>query len=198
MFFTKTKLDTTIKVLEFRKLRVTDRLDKKYGAWSRIYEYPLVLDVIKKYKNDTDISIHNSSWGFEGCHIIFKDDLDKTYKDVLHTDILPSKIDNTDVYDITKQPPEEYVEKFDVVINVSTVEEVKFDHITIFNNLLAQVKKGGILICTFDLPGLQLRKFEKLFGRKITTFDDDLNGSISANPNPKYKRLQCGLMVVEK
>lgn len=187
-----------MKLLEFRKIRVSDRMDKRFEAWSRIYEYPLVLDVIKKYKNGSDISIHNSSWGFAGCHITFKDELDQKYKNVLHTDIKPSELANTDVYDITKEPPVEYIGRFDVVINVSTVEEVKINHMTIFNNLLAQINDGGVLICTFDLPGLQLRKFEKMFEQKITSFDDELNGLVSAIPNPKYKRLKCGLMVVEK
>lgn len=187
-----------MKPLEFRKIRTSDHRDDKYEAWSRIYEYPLVLDAIKKYKNASNISIHNSSWGFEGCHITFKDELEKTYKNILHTDIKSSDLANTEVYDITKSPPDEYIGKFDAVINVSTVEEVKFDHITIFNNLFSQVNDGGILILTFDLPGLQLRKFEKMFGKKIARFDNELNGANSANPNLKYKRLECGLMVVEK
>ena len=173
-------------------------MDKKYDAWSRIYEYPLVLDKIKEYKSGADISIHNSSWGFEGCHTTFKEDLEEIYNNVLHTDIKASDLANTAVYDITKPAPEDYIGKFDVIINVSTVEEVKFDHVKIFNNLLSQVNNGGILILTFDLPGMQLRKFEKMFGEKIARFDDELNGANSANPNRKYKRLECGLMIVEK
>lgn len=187
-----------MKLLEFRKIRVSDRTEAKYEAWSRIYEYPLVLDTIEKYKDGKDISIHNSSWGFGGCHVTFKDEIESRYRNVIHTDIKPSELANTAVWDITKAPPEEYLNRFDVVINVSTVEEVKFSHVKIFHNLLSQVKEGGILICTFDLPGLQLRKFEKLFGEKIAFFDDELNGAISEFPNPKYKRLKCGLMVVEK
>jgi ABC-type transporter Mla MlaB component len=72
------------------------------------------------------------------------------------------------VLDITVQPPEEYINKFDVVINVSTVEEVDADHLEIIKNLLMQVRVGGYLIITFDLPGMQLRKLERLFNISIS------------------------------
>jgi ABC-type transporter Mla MlaB component len=72
------------------------------------------------------------------------------------------------VLDITAQPPEEYINKFDVVINVSTVEEVDADHLEIIKNLLMQVRVGGYLIITFDLPGMQLRKLERLFNISIS------------------------------
>lgn len=184
-----------MKTLEFRKIKTSDRCDIKYGAWSRIYEYPLVMDMIEKHGNSPKY-IHNSSWGFEGCHVIFKEDLDGKYK-VLHTDIKGSNLPNTDVWDITTSN-KKYDDLFDVVINVSTVEEVNFDHITIFNNLFNQVKKGGILILTFDLPGMQLDKFEKLLGQKIVTFDDEINGNNSQIPNPQFGYLTCGLLVIQK
>ena len=186
-----------MKLLEFRKLRTSDRYEEKFEAWSRIYEYPLVLDMIAKYKPGSDVSIHNSSWGFAECHITFKDALESRYSNVTNTDLRPSDLPNTGVWDITKEPTPEFAARFDVVTNVSTVEEVKFNHMTIFENLFARLNPGGILILTFDLPGLQLRKFERLFAQKITPFSDELNGATSAIPNRKYKRLSCGLMVVE-
>jgi hypothetical protein len=127
-----------------------------------------VLDCISKYLGRKDISIHNSSWGFGGVHIAFKEDLESSFESVVNSDILHSDEPNTAVLDITAQPPEEYINKFDVVINVSTVEEVDADHLEIIKNLLMQVRVGGYLIITFDLPGMQLRKLERLFNISIS------------------------------
>lgn len=179
-------------------IRASDRHEKKYDAWSRIYEYPLVIDKITELSASSDISIHNSSWGFETCHIEFKDALEAQFKHVVNSDLLPSKVPNTEVWDITSKPPEEYVSHFDIVLNVSTVEEVNADHLLIIRNLLDQIKPGGLLILTFDLPGMQIRKLEKLLSAKLQKFDDRLNGSNSAHPNPKYSHLNCGLLVLRK
>ena len=45
----------------------------------------------------------------------------------------------------------------------------------ILENLLKQLKRGGIFLGTFDVPGLQIKKFEKFFGLQI--------------PNPNEERL---------
>ena len=60
------------------------------------------------------------------------------------------------------------------------------------------MKVGGILICTFDLPGLQLEKFEKRFGKKLLTFDNDVTGASSKLQNLKYANLSCGIFVIRK
>lgn len=187
-----------MEVLEFRKIRTTDRFDKKYEAWSRIYEYPLVMDMISKYKNLSNLSLHNTSWGFEGCHVTFKEDLDIFSSKCLHSDIKHSNLPKTTIWDITKSPNTEWVDSFDVVINVSTLEEVNYDHLKIFNNLLLQVKPGGLLVCTFDLPGLELPKFETLFGKKIERFTNELNNHNSKLPAFPKRKLECGIMVIQK
>lgn len=193
---------SSYKLLDFRKINLQDETLDIFNdgvSWSRIYEYPLVLKKIKKeYSNKSDIKIHNTSWGYRGIHITFKNYLDTIYKNVLHTDIIKSSFSNTDIYDITKKPSNKYIETFDVVINVSTLEEVKFDHIKSFNNLFTQVKNGGLLIITFDLPGLQIDKFEKLFGVKIKESSFDLNGLNSIIPLDRYKNLNCGIIVLKK
>jgi len=181
-----------MEVLEFRKIRVSDRFEKRFDAWSRIYEYPMVLDMIEKYKPNKDISIHNSSWGHKGCHVTFKNTLEKKYKNVINTDISPSRYPNTGIWNITKEN-KSFEEKFDVVLNVSTIEEVNFDHVTIFNNLLKQVKPNGLVICTFDIPGIQLDKISFHIDKEIERFDDELNGSNSAVPVQKYRSLTCGV-----
>jgi len=188
----------SLSVLEFRKIRASDRFEAKYDAWSRIYEYPLVLDKITQYSAGTDISIHNSSWGFETCHIEFKQALEDKFKHVINSDLLPSQVPNTEVWDITAEPPAAYVDNFDVVLNVSTVEEVDADHLLIIKNLLDQIKPGGLLIITFDLPGMQLGKLERVLSAQLQEFDDNLNGANSEHPNQKYNNLNCGLLVLRK
>lgn len=188
----------SLSVLEFRKIRASDRFETKYDAWSRIYEYPLVLDKIKQFSTGSDISIHNSSWGFETCHVEFKDALEAQFKHVVNSDLLPSQIPNTVVWDITAEPPKDYIDKFDVVLNVSTVEEVDADHLLIIKNLLDQIKPGGLLIITFDLPGMQIGKLERVLSARLQEFEDNLDGANSDLPNPKYNHLNCGLLVLRK
>ena len=136
-----------LKVIEFRKILVSDIFDQQYDdgvSWSRVYEYPLVINILKKYYKKGDL-IHNTSWGFTGIHIKFKENLDRLFGGVIHSDIIESNLDNTFVYDISKPPVKNEIEKYDMVINVSTLEEVNYDHLEIFNNLLLQLKPGGIL-----------------------------------------------------
>lgn len=189
-------------VLDFRRINLSDEYSNHFNdgaAWSRVYEYPLVINEIKKYyPNNNDIKIHNSSWGFQGVHITFKNYLDSIYKNIIHSDIKYSYLENTLIYDITKEPEEKYKEYFDVVINISTLEEVDFDHLKSFKNLFDQVKTGGLLIITFDLPGLQLNKFEHLFNQKLKTSDTDINGLNSKLSSPRFSNLFCGIMILRK
>ena len=65
-----------IEIIDFRFLMVSDNCDLKYNAWSRIYEYPYVLNMLMNLGANKNSKIHNSSFGFEGCHLLFKNDLD--------------------------------------------------------------------------------------------------------------------------
>ena len=56
--------------------------------------------------------------------IIFKNELDKNYNCV-HSDIKESKLHNAFVYDITKYPENKHINKYDFVLNISTMEEIK-------------------------------------------------------------------------
>jgi SAM-dependent methyltransferase len=190
-----------MEVLEFRKISTNDEYNEYYNdgyAWSRVYEYQLVLDSIKKYYDSESISIHNTSWGFVGVHVLFKNELDKKYSNTIHSDIILSDLPKTTRYDITQEPPENFINSFDVVVNVSTLEEVNYDHIKIFENLLKQVKVGGLLICTFDLPGLQVDKFENLFGKNLTSDEFNLTNHNSKLKNISPSVLECGIMVIKK
>lgn len=191
-----------LEVIEFRKITITDKYDEHYNdgaAWSRVYEYRLVLDLMQKhYPVNKNTYIHNSSWGWQDVHIRFKDALDTISNNCTHSDLKASDKAKTAVWDITRKAPKDWLEKFDVVINISTVEEVNFDHIQIFNNLLSQVKVGGLLIITFDLPGLQYEKFEKRLHQNMLTSPDDVTGANSKLQNMTYAGLSCGVLAVKK
>ena len=60
------------------------------------------------------------------------------------------------------------------------------------------LKPKGIFIATFDIPGLQLYKFESLFDTKIIADGIPLSGNESQIQNVKYSHLNCGFMVVQK
>lgn len=193
-----------MKVLEFKFISIEDNTDKKFeqaGAWSRIYEYPAVLECIDKYCKSKEPKIHNTSWGFEGVHVTFKTELERRYgvANVKNSDIKHSGYANTSIYNITQKPPEEEVSKYDVVLNISTVEEVEnFSHVEIFNNLYNQVKDDGILVITFDYPGLDLGSVEDHLGLKIKDNKEKLNGSNSVVENNIYSHLNCGLICAQK
>lgn len=54
-----------------------------------------MLDKIQQYTEGNDLKIHNSSWGFETCHIDFKNVLKSQYAEVVNSGILPSDVPNT-------------------------------------------------------------------------------------------------------
>lgn len=188
-------------IVEFKLFDTLTKYDMKYNdgyAWSRVYEYPTALDYIRKLSTFQNPYIHNSSWGFEGVHLLFKDELDLFSDNCLHTDIKESSLPNTEVYDITKTPDINYIEKFDFVLNISTVEEVDFNHWIIINNLLKQVKNGGYLIITFDLPGLDINLIENKLNCKLYRPENLLNGNTSIVQNNVCGYLNCGLLIIQK
>tara|TARA_R100000700_G_C3117013_1_gene107591 strand:- start:148 stop:729 length:582 start_codon:yes stop_codon:yes gene_type:complete len=191
-------MQNNFEITEFRKLTLDDEADLSYqGAWSRVFEYPLVIKLLKKHCKE-DALIHNSSWGFAGVHVLFKEKLEEEFANVENSDIKSSSLKNTYVYDITKRCEKQYMQKYDAVLNVSTMEEVRSDHTQIFNNLMEQVRPGGLFIATFDLPGLQLEKFENLFDRKLEVSGEPINGTNSPDPDNRYNHLNVGLMVLRK
>lgn len=189
-----------MKVLEFKYFDSSDKSVDSYfdgHCWSRPYEYKKVEDSLKEHIAE-ESKVHNTSWGFAGPHVMFKETLDGMPFENLHTDLRPSNLENTDVYDITQQPKEEWVEAFDAVINISTVEEVRFDHVKIIQNLLSMVKPEGYLLITFDLPGLQLQNVEEMVGQKIEDCESRLSGASSKYQNKKYSALNCGFLFIKK
>lgn len=187
-----------MKILEFRSINRSHRFDLEGKFWSRIYEYPLVLDLLDKYNKHTDPFIHNTCWGWEGVHIWFKNILETKYSNITNSDLKRSTEPNTCVYNLKSDPKEEWIEAFDFVLNISTLEETGGNHIDIFNKSFSMVKPNGYFIATFDLPGLQLHKFEDFFNIKYKIEEDAINGSNSEAPQDKYKHLSCGYMVIQK
>ena len=206
----KTEINNKIpkyELLEFRKIHLDDSYDELYNdnsAWSRLYEYKMVFDWLEKLVDKNSL-IHNTSWGFEGVHILFKNKLDSHFPNVIHSDIRKSEFSNTFIYDITKTPEESECNKYDVVVNISTLEEVNFNQIKIINNLFKQVKVGGYLVITFDIidnykgnGSMDVNALENNLGLKIKQFSNNLNGSNSKLPNQRYSYLNCGILVVKK
>lgn len=191
-----------MKVVEFKFLTLDNRSDSKYEAWSRMYEYPYMLDTLAKLGANETSQIHNTSWGFEGVHVVFKNDMDIIYPLTMHSDILYSSLPNTYIYDITTPICQEFHDKFDFVLNISTVEEVGASNTLILRNLFQQVKPGGYLIITFDYKdgysqSIRLQEVEEFIGKKIDTMPNNALTYLHSNPNIPYG-LQCGVLILQK
>lgn len=158
-------------IIEFRYINKNDCFDNSYPHWSRKYEYPTVINEVKKRFSEfkSPPKIHNSSWGFDiEHHTKFKNELEREFitHNVTNSDIIYNGVPNTCYHDITLPPNENFKEQFDFVLNVSAVEEISGDHNTFVQNLFEQVRPGGYLICTFDYPGLRLGLTDFLLSRE--------------------------------
>jgi hypothetical protein len=163
--------DREYQVRSFSFFSSEDPYDMRFGheiCWSRIYEYPFALAQIAALGN-RDARIHNASWGFTDIHLVFKTWLDINYAHTYHSDLRPSTLYNTAHWDITNAPAEALRDRFDVVLNISTLEEVAADHTQVLRHHLVQLRRGGRFICTFDHPGLQLEAIEDLLKEKVVT-----------------------------
>jgi SAM-dependent methyltransferase len=145
-------------IVEFRFISKEDLCDEKYINWSRKYEYPIIIDKIKKSTNK-NLLIHNTACGFAPIHEQFAKEIDKLGK-CIHSDILYDSSIQQYYYDLRNEL-KEFENKFDYVLNISTLEHIKNLEIQVLENLYKQVKKGGYLICTFDYPTVDLKKIEQ-------------------------------------
>lgn len=193
-----------MKILKFRYIYKTDPYDLQYNdgsAWSRCYEYKFVTDFLLMDKDIKKKSIHNTCWGFEGVHVKFKNSLEIICDNVINSDIRVSNIPNTIYHDITEDV-EEFHDKFDYVLNVSTLEHINTKHDLLILNQLKQVKIGGYLIITFDFPdgsqGLNVDEVESGFNIKIENDGEILNGINSIVKNDRYSNLNCGCLIIQK
>lgn len=196
-----------MKVLEFRLLSINEEVDFNYDHWSRIYEYLLCINNIKKYhQNDiSSLKIHNTCWGKGGDHVKFYNTINKLNKNIVHSDIIPSKLPHTCIYNVTHKPLTEWIDNFDIVMNVSAIEEIRSNHVNILQNLLSMLKNDGLLVITFDLyttrdkRSLDIDNVEKFLKTKIKYPDNELlNGGNSRKKNNRYKDVNVGLLIIQK
>jgi hypothetical protein len=185
-------------VLEFSLIDVDSPYDLKWGWWSRIFEYELALSKITELGAERNSTIHNTCWGYHGSHILFKNALESISSRVTNSDILSSSISNTTLYDLRKRPTENWRNAFDFVINISTIEEIAAPHLEIIENLLAMVKPNGILLATFDIPGIQLREVEELFGAKVCKVPNPVDGLNSPYQMNEFASLTAGYFIIRK
>ena len=190
-----------MKIVNFRYITKNDEFDDTYPHWSRKWEYPTVFSIIKSLESEfnNNPKIHNSSWGFDvEHHQRFKGVLEKEFSayNITNSDILYREIPNTCIHDITQPPNDAFKESFDIVLNVSALEEIPGDHLLYLQNLLEQVKPNGYLIITFDLPGLQLEKIEDFF--RIRLSQKNYDNRIVGSGAPWFDGLNVGLLVVKK
>ena len=164
-----------MKVEAFGYFSTDDPVDWQFDCpicWSRIYEYPFVIGHLRG-------SIHNTSWGYEGVHLVFRDWLDTHHRNVVHSDLR-----GPEVWDIRTPPPEEWLGRFDTLLSISTLEEVAADHSAIIrDHFLPQLKPGGRAVITFDAPGFQLSEVEAWLGQRITLPDNVLTPHNSTRPD---------------
>lgn len=159
------------KVEEFKWITINDDYMSEFDNWSRPYEYAFFLNKIKSFsKNKQNPSIHNSCCGTEQIHLQFAKKIQLLSNNVYHSDIKISELfkTNLNVYfnDITKP----FDKKFDIVICVSTLEELRSEQRKdAFDNLIDQVNSGGHLLLTCDYPDVDLKFLETLLGKKISS-----------------------------
>lgn len=192
-----------MKVIDFRMLTTEDESNiEKYNdgfAWSRIYEYHLAEEFLENNVK-TGSKIHNSAWGFQGVHVIFRNSLDSKY-DCVHSDIHPeSKRMKTYHYNLLNVDSnlENY---FDCVLNISVLEHLPNGFLgtkEALSNLMKQVRVGGYLFCTFDYPEVDLDSLESWLGVKCDKSGDRLNGLNSKLKNERWSDLNVVLLVMEK
>lgn len=175
-------------VNEFRWLTINDPHMAEFNNWSRPYEYNWILQKLQKINNK---SIHNTCCGTQPIHLQFAQKLSAFSNDIVHSDIFKSDLFlnhfNVEFHDIINP----YPKKFDTVICVSTLEEMRVnDREPAFNNLIDQVNDGGHLLLTCDYPDVELSFLEEKIGQKIMeTSETKLCGNNSVFRNDEFSHL---------
>ena len=159
-----------------RFIHKDDFVDLEYRAWSRIYEYPAILNYLIEYYEGENITIHNSCCGGHDIdHIRFMKQLESNINwNILNSDVneyslysyLQSNLKSPMIiYDVL-DPISLKDKQFDIILNISTLEEfdpTKYDSYVEIS--LSQLKVGGRLLITCDYPQVQIpRLYETING----------------------------------
>lgn len=186
-------------VNEFRWLTVSDDYLSDFDNWSRPYEYAWVLNNLKKNLLNNP-HIHNTCCGTQPIHLQFSKKLNLLSDNVLHTDAVYSDLFNENVNFKLYNLEEKINLFFDVVICVSTLEELpKSSREKVFHNLYDQLKPGGRLLLTCDYPHVDLEFLEKKLKTSIsTTNSDKLNSLNSIVKNEEFKELNIIVVDISK
>lgn len=180
---------------QFRLFAAGDPYDLSYGAWSRVIEYPAVLAELDAI-GPGPLRVHNTAaGGFLMCHRRFMGELDRRHR-AIHTDLVPSEgISRHDI----RQPAPQWEGTFDAVLCVSTLEHLAPDEQQeAVESLLGQLRPGGRLVVTFDLPGADLAFFESVAGWPIDRPAVPLTGEISPLPDPGCASLSVGILSLSR
>jgi SAM-dependent methyltransferase len=183
-----------MKINEFRFLEPIEKfINTTYKNWSRCYEWGYVLDVAARNKFTT---VHNACCGSNELHKLFADDLGWFVPLVLNSDMNKPLVLFDNFYQVNILEP--FYEKFDIVVCISTIEELpQQEREKVLKNLLFQVKEGGRLIITCDYPFVDLPTLEKFVGREIRQVPARLDGANSILPNTEYRDWNIILIDIE-
>ncbi len=184
------------KVNQFRFLSNTETfLDKRFDRWSRCYEWAYVLDIVKTIQPQT---IHNTCCGYHEIHKQFHDCLLELCPNLVNSDISTNEINksfhNFREYNIL----EPCSEQFDLVLCISTLEELPTQIEVVFNNLLDQLKPSGRLIVTCDYPDIDVSQLEDVLHVKCQDVENRLNGMNSFYKQSEHENLNVILMDLTK
>jgi len=186
-----------MKINEFRFIEKNENfIEKKFVNWSRCYEWGYVLSIINNLENKT---IHNTCAGPGEIHKSFHDELNKTNNKIYNSDIFETNVNKNFTNFFKYNILEKNKQKYDLVLCISTLEEIDQNHLEDgFNNLLNQVNKHGRLIITCDYPGANIEKLESIIGLKCKDSNNRLNGLNSVHKQPEYSHLNVILIDITK
>jgi hypothetical protein len=185
-----------MKVKQFRFFNSTDPHDQTPN-WSRCYEWKYALEVIRE---DPSLQrIHNTCCGPDLIHQIFQQRLLETGREAFSSDLVTTPINESfrgyHVYNILEEHPD----KFNCVLCISTLEELKSDDEIrkAFANLVKQTSPGGRLIITCDYPQVKLELLEELVGARCKKEGALLSGATSAFSDSRFVHLNVILIDLE-
>ncbi|MEH3148456.1 MAG: class I SAM-dependent methyltransferase [Methylobacterium frigidaeris] len=211
--------ELSVNIEEYEYFRFSDSNDPSYNdaglPWSRPYEYCWALNAVRRAGGSNPFlrkskAVLNSAWGYEGCHLQFRQALDQEAT-TLHTDLLTyddmlaTKIAAYNQYPTFILNLADYYEPFESSFDVSLCISV-VEHMPVavtrqaMANLVRYTKPGGLVGITFDLPSESGEWIVRECGKGRMPVDDGtlLSGTTSVLPNPRYGHLRVGRVLLRR